>query len=146
MPRDAALFFFLIFFNLISWRHKFKIKYNRKLLFVFHAEVSDFSDQVYFGMRGDWRCSFLIQIVHIHYYTCSYRLEMFWIYCQNSAIKMTNGIRKFRRGVDILDKRSLDFCKIHLGQKLVTSWCSHIEIDSIKRINVFPIGIRLLYI
>ena len=44
---------------------------------------------------------------------------MFWIFCQNSAIKMTNGIRKFRRGVDILDKRFLDFCKIHLGQKLV---------------------------
>ena len=31
-------------------------------------------------------------------------------HCQNSAFKMTNGIRKFRQGVDIFDKRILDSC------------------------------------
>ena len=46
-------------------------------------------------------------------------LEMFRIHCQNPAILITNGIRKVRQAVDILDKRILDFCKIHLGQILV---------------------------
>ena len=46
-------------------------------------------------------------------------LEMFRIYCQNRSILITNGIRKVRQAVDILDKRILDICKIHLGQILV---------------------------
>ena len=34
-----AIFFFILFFNLISWCQKYQIKYNRKLLCVIHAEV-----------------------------------------------------------------------------------------------------------
>ena len=33
------------------------------------------------------------------------------IHCQNSTLKMTNGIRKIRLGVDIFDKRILESCK-----------------------------------
>ena len=36
------------------------------------------------------------------------------IYFQNSALIMTNGIRKVRKRVDIFDKRILDFCKFIL--------------------------------
>ena len=32
-------------------------------------------------------------------------------HCQNSALIMTNGIRKVRQGVDIFDKRILGSCK-----------------------------------
>ena len=32
------------------------------------------------------------------------------IHCQISALKMTNGIRKVRIGVDIIDKRILNSC------------------------------------
>ena len=42
-----------------------EIKYNRKLLCVIHAEVSNFSDEVYCGILDDWWCSYLLQIVHI---------------------------------------------------------------------------------
>ena len=38
-------------------------------------------------------------------------LKLLWIHCQNSALIMTNGIRKVRLGVDIFDKRTLDFSK-----------------------------------
>ena len=87
----------------------------------------------------------MIQIVHIHYiYSCRLEkikvtakrgLEMIRILSWNSAIKMKNGIRKVRTGVDIFNKRSLDSCKIQLGQLLVlTSWCLHIEPDSIEKI------------
>ena len=38
-------------------------------------------------------------------------LKILRIQCQNSAIIMTNGIRKVRQGVDIFDKRILDSCK-----------------------------------
>ena len=38
-------------------------------------------------------------------------LKILWIHCQNSALIMTNGIRKVRLGVDIIDKRILDSCK-----------------------------------
>ena len=44
---------------------------------------------------------------------------MFSTHCQKYAIKMTNGMRKVRKGVDIFDKPSLDSCKIHLGQLLL---------------------------
>ena len=47
-------------------------------------------------------------------------LEILSVQCLNSDIKMTNGIRKVRQGVDIFDKRSLDSCKIHLRQIHVT--------------------------
>ena len=51
--------------------------------------------------------------------TAKVRSELFRVQCQNSAIKMTNGIRKVRNGVNIFDERSLDSCKIHLRQILV---------------------------
>ena len=38
-------------------------------------------------------------------------LKILWIHCQNFLLKMTNGIRKVRLGVDIFDKRILDSCK-----------------------------------
>ena len=38
-------------------------------------------------------------------------LKILWIHCQNSALIMTNGIRKVRLGVDIFNKRILDSCK-----------------------------------
>ena len=62
-----AIFFFILFFDLISMRHKYLINYIGKLLCASHAEVSNISDDVYcIGMLADCRCSFLIQIVHIH--------------------------------------------------------------------------------
>ena len=70
-PRTPALFlavsFFILFFNLISWRQKFKIKYNIKLLWMIHAVVSNFSDRVYCVILADSWCSYLFQIVHIYY-------------------------------------------------------------------------------
>ena len=38
-------------------------------------------------------------------------LKILWNNCQNSTLKMTNGIRKVRQEVDIFDKRILDFCE-----------------------------------
>ena len=52
--------------------------------------------------------------------TAEQGLEIFKIHCQNFAIIMANGIRKVRQEVDIFDKQSLDSCKIHLGQILVS--------------------------
>ena len=40
------------------------------------------------------------------------------INCQNSALKVTNGIRKVRLGMDIFDKRILDSCKFILDTVL----------------------------
>ena len=37
-------------------------------------------------------------------------LKILRIHCQNSALIMTNGIRKVRQGVDIFDKIILDSC------------------------------------
>ena len=37
-------------------------------------------------------------------------------HCQNTAIIMTNRIRKVRQGVDFFDKIILDSCKLYLGQ------------------------------
>jgi len=69
-----------------------------------------------------------MQLFHIHY-IYSYRLEnkvtakqgleMFRIHCQKYAIKMTNGMRKVRKGVVIFVKPSLDSYKIHLGHLLL---------------------------
>ena len=59
----SALFFFLhtiIQFDVLG--HKFKIKYNRKLLFVLHAAVSNFSDKLYCGLMMQF---FDPAIVHI---------------------------------------------------------------------------------
>ena len=41
-------------------------------------------------------------------------LKILRIHCQNSALTMTNGIRKVRQGVEIFDKRNLDSCKFIL--------------------------------
>ena len=43
--------------------------------------------------------------------TAKWGLKIVRIHIQNSAIIMTNGIRKVRQGVDIFDKRILDSCK-----------------------------------
>ena len=63
-------------------------------------------------------------------------MEILTIHCQSSAIIMINGIRKVKQGVDIFDKRMLDYCKIHLLQKLVHG-------TNIERIEVFPMGLEL---
>ena len=75
-------------------------------------------------------------------------LAVTFIFRQNSAIIMTNGIRNVRQGLDIFDKRILDFCRFISDRYLymeLTSWCLHIEPDSIERIYVFSPGIRLLH-
>ena len=42
-------------------------------------------------------------------------LKIMWINRQNSALIMTNGIRKVKLGIDIFDKRILDPCKFILN-------------------------------
>ena len=46
-------------------------------------------------------------------------LTILWIDCQNSMLIMTNGIRKVKLGVDIIDKRILDSCKFILDSASV---------------------------
>ena len=46
-------------------------------------------------------------------------LKILRIHCQNSALIMTNRIRKGRQGVEIFDKRNLDSCKLILDSTSV---------------------------
>ena len=41
-------------------------------------------------------------------------MKILRIHCQNSAVIMTNGIRKVRQGLDIFNKRILNSCKFIL--------------------------------
>ena len=82
------------YYSLI-WHLKYQIKYDRKLLFVIQAEVSNFSDEVYCGILVDCWCSFffIIFIIFIRYILTGWKkieitaeqgLDMFRILCQNS--------------------------------------------------------------
>ena len=44
--------------------------------------------------------------------TAKQGFKILWIFCQNFALIMTNGIKKIRLGVDIFDKRILDSCTL----------------------------------
>ena len=121
------------------------------VMFVIHAEGSTFSDEVYCWILAVsaicFRFIYVFLQVEKKKTTAKRCLEILRIHCQNSTVIRTNRIRKVGQGVDIFDKRILDFYKIHLGQILVhgtdilmLSWCLHIESDSIERINVFLTG------
>ena len=116
-PRAAALFltifFFLLFFNLMSWRQKYQIKYNRKLLCVIlqKCQISLMKDIVKFLMIAAFapNCSYLsyvfLQVGKIKV-TAKQGLKILWIHCQNSALIMTNAIRKVRLRVDIFNNKN----------------------------------------
>ena len=106
-------FWFILFFNLTSWRQKYQIKYNRKLLFVSRSDIL-----AVFRLNNCWRLASTHNFLNIltgwknNRHTALGGVWKFWGYhCQNSALIMTNGIRKVRLEVDIFDKRILDSCK-----------------------------------
>ena len=79
------------------------------LLFVFHAEVSNFSDKLCCGLMMQPFHPAFVHTYHIYKIkvTAKIGLKILWIHCQNSAL-IINGIQKARLVVDIFDKRILD--------------------------------------
>ena len=66
------------------------------------------------------------------------------INCQNFALKMTNGKRNVRLGVDIFDKRILDFCKFILDTVL-QNMASSTAIFSLQRTKLLRMNILLKF-
>ena len=111
-------FWFILLFNLISWRQKYQIKYNRKLLFVRSRYQMNLQFSILFSdqecltqqlLKVSFKLKFLNILASWKKVTAPSRVWKFWEYslCQNSALIMANGIRKVRKGVDIFDKKML---------------------------------------
>ena len=94
-------------------------------IFVFHAEVSNFSDKLCCGLMMQPFHPAFVHTYHIYKIkvTAKIGLKILWIHCQNFAL-IINGIQKARLVVDIFDKRILDslfhtgFCSVTRNRRL----------------------------
>ena len=97
-------FWFILFFNLISWRQQHQIKYNREILFLRSRYQMNFQFSILSDPATVASNSISTKFLKVEKSHCTNRVWKFWGY---SALIMTNRIRKVRNEVDIADKKIL---------------------------------------